>query len=140
MKRDGDTALYVISVAADLAGVHPQTLRLYERKGLLDPARTRGGTRRYSDADLERLRHISELTAAGVGLEGVRRILDLERQLNALGAELEYTRQRLAEAEMRQQAAASRALVPYRPDAVWWAVPRPVPRRHSTRERLVNTT
>lgn len=83
MKRDRHTALYVISVAAELAGVHPQTLRIYERKGLLDPARTPGGARRYSDADLERLRHIGELTDAGVSLEGVRRILELERQLRA---------------------------------------------------------
>jgi len=89
-------AVYVISVAAELAGVHPQTLRIYERKGLLDPARTTGGTRRYSDADIERLRRIQELTSAGVNLEGVRRILALERELaraeDQLRAALEATR------------------------------------------------
>ena len=115
MKRDRRTALYVISVAAELAGVHPQTLRLYERKGLLDPARTPGGARRYSDADLEQLRRIGELTDAGVNLEGVRRILGLERQLSAVRAELERTRARLAEAERRGRTAGHLELVPYSP-------------------------
>ena len=68
-------AVYVISVAAELAGVHPQTLRIYERKGLLDPARTAGGNRRYSDSDLDRLRRIAELTDEGLNLAGVRRVL-----------------------------------------------------------------
>lgn len=74
-------ALYVISVAAQIAGMHPQTLRNYERSGLLDPSRTSGGMRRFSDADLARLRRIQELTNEGVNLEGVRRILDLEAQV-----------------------------------------------------------
>lgn len=74
---DRDEAVYVISVAATLTGVHPQTLRIYERKGLVEPHRTPGGTRRYSDADLERLKLITDLTAQGVNLEGVRRILEL---------------------------------------------------------------
>lgn len=74
-------AVYVISVAAQLAGVHPQTLRNYERSGLLDPSRTSGGSRRFSDADLSRLRRIQELTTEGVNLEGVKRILALEAQL-----------------------------------------------------------
>ncbi len=82
-------AVYVISVAAELAGVHPQTLRIYERKGLLDPARTIGGTRRYSDSDIARLRKIQELTNSGVNLEGVRRILALERQLEKLAGDLQ---------------------------------------------------
>jgi MerR family transcriptional regulator/heat shock protein HspR len=72
-------AVYIISVAAELVGMHPQTLRIYERKGLIEPYRTPGGTRRYSDADLERLATIQELTNAGVNLEGVRRILSLRR-------------------------------------------------------------
>lgn len=80
-----DHGVYVISVAAELAGVHPQTLRAYERKGLLAPTRTEGGTRRYSAADIERLRRIGELTGAGVNLEGVRRVLELEEQLRRLG-------------------------------------------------------
>ena len=91
-------ALYVISVAAELAGVHPQTLRIYERKGLLDPARTTGGNRRYSDDDIERLRRIQELTAAGVNLEGVRRILALERRLEQLAAEVQQVRDAAREA------------------------------------------
>jgi MerR family transcriptional regulator/heat shock protein HspR len=78
-----ERALYVISVAAELAGVHPQTLRIYERKGLLSPARTSGRSRRYSDRDIEMLRRIQELTNEGVTLAGVQRILDLEEQLLA---------------------------------------------------------
>src|SRR5438034_1328118 len=85
-------AVYVISVAAELAGVHPQTLRIYERKGLLDPARTEGGSRRYSDVDIAQLQRIQELTAAGLNLEGVRRVLALEAEVVALRGELEPRR------------------------------------------------
>jgi MerR family transcriptional regulator, heat shock protein HspR len=81
-------AVYVISVAAELAGVHPQTLRNYERSGLLDPSRTAGGSRRFSEQDLERLRRIQELTGEGLNLEGVRRVLALEAERDALRAEL----------------------------------------------------
>ena len=77
-------ALYVISVAAELAGVHPQTLRIYERKGLVEPARTSGRSRRYSDEDIELLRRIQELTTEGVSLVGVQRILALEQELHAM--------------------------------------------------------
>jgi MerR family transcriptional regulator/heat shock protein HspR len=87
-------ALYVISVAAELAGVHPQTLRIYERKGLLAPARTSGRSRRYSDSDIAHLRRIQELTNDGVSLAGVRRILTLEDELAA-------ARTRIAELEAR---------------------------------------
>ncbi len=76
------TARYVISVAAELSGMHPQTLRIYERKGLLQPARTEGRSRRYSEQDISRLRRIQELTNEGVGLAGVRRILELEAMLD----------------------------------------------------------
>ena len=76
-------ALYIISVAAELAGVHPQTLRIYERKGLLEPARTSGRSRRYSDEDIELLRRIQELTNEGISLIGVQRILALEGELRA---------------------------------------------------------
>ncbi len=79
--RDPTQAVFVISVAAELAGVHPQTLRIYERKGLLDPARTGGGSRRYSEFDIERLRRIQELTNEGLNLAGVKRVLELEAQL-----------------------------------------------------------
>ncbi|MCU1488844.1 MAG: putative transcriptional regulator [Acidimicrobiaceae bacterium] len=91
-RRPGERAVYVISVAAELAGVHPQTLRIYERKGLLDPARTIGGNRRYSDADIALLRRIQELTAAGLNLEGVRRVLALEAEVDRLRADLEQVR------------------------------------------------
>jgi MerR family transcriptional regulator/heat shock protein HspR len=74
-------AVYVISVFAQLAGVHPQTLRNYERSGLLSPERTRGGSRRFSDQDLAALRRIQELTNEGVNLEGVKRIMALEGEL-----------------------------------------------------------
>ena len=81
-------AVYVISVAAELCGMHPQTLRIYERKGLVQPARTTGGSRRYSDADVELLRRISELTSEGMNLAGVKRVLLLEARVAQLEAEL----------------------------------------------------
>ena len=84
-------AVYVISVAAELAGVHPQTLRIYERKGLLDPARTMGGSRRYSERDIARLRRINDLTAAGLNLAGVKQVMELEDELVSLRAELVAT-------------------------------------------------
>src|ERR1700722_20135578 len=90
--NDANRAVYVISVAAELTGVHPQTLRIYERKGLLDPSRTSGGSRRFSDADLTRLRHIQQLTATGLNLEGVRRVLELENELGRLRDELDEAR------------------------------------------------
>lgn len=87
--RQAPRAVYVISIAAELAGVHPQTLRIYERRGLLDPARTGGGSRRYSDWDIARLRRIHDLTSAGVNLEGVRRILALQAEVARLRADLD---------------------------------------------------
>ena len=81
-----DRAIYVISVAAELAGVHPQTLRIYERKGLLRPQRTAGNTRRYSERDIALLQRIQVLTNAGVNLAGVMRILALEQELDTLRA------------------------------------------------------
>jgi MerR family transcriptional regulator/heat shock protein HspR len=89
MRISRDRAVYVISVAAELAGVHPQTLRIYERKGLLDPARTGGGSRRYSEADIARLQRIQELTTEGLNLAGVKRVLELEEEARRLQAELE---------------------------------------------------
>lgn len=96
-----DQAVYIISVAAELAGVHPQTLRIYERRGLLEPYRTPGGTRRYSDEDLERLGLIQELTADGVNLEGVRRILALREENKRLQSQVDRLRRLLGEAETR---------------------------------------
>ena len=83
---------YVISVAAELAGGHPQTLRIYERKGLVEPARTAGGSRRYSDADIALLHRIHELTGEGLNLAGVDRVLALEARVAELEAELEDSR------------------------------------------------
>src|SRR4051795_3822143 len=82
--RDPTHAVFVISVAAELAGVHPQTLRIYERKGLLDPARTGGGSRRYSELDISKLRRIQELTNEGLNLAGVKRVLELEAHVAEL--------------------------------------------------------
>lgn len=79
-----DVPVYVISVAAELTGLHPQTLRAYDRMGLVRPGRTGGGGRRYSWRDIEMLREVAELTASGIGLEGVKRILELENQVTAL--------------------------------------------------------
>jgi MerR family transcriptional regulator/heat shock protein HspR len=100
-----DAAVYVISVAAELTGLHPQTLRTYERLGLITPGRTGGGGRRYSHRDIELLRQIADLTSSGIGREGVRRILELQDRVVALAqrneelvAELEATREALRRA------------------------------------------
>ncbi len=85
--RSRDHAVYVISVAAELAGMHPQTLRIYERRGLVQPARTQGGNRRYSDIDIDRLRRIQELAAEGMNLEGIRRVMALENEVDRLRVE-----------------------------------------------------
>jgi MerR family transcriptional regulator/heat shock protein HspR len=99
----------VISVAAELTGLHPQTLRTYERLGLITPGRTGGGGRRYSAHDIDLLRHIATLTANGIGIEGVRRIMDLENQVEALrtrvrelAAEVEIARQTLTASRIAQ--------------------------------------
>jgi MerR family transcriptional regulator/heat shock protein HspR len=86
--RSEDRALYVISVAAELAGVHPQTLRIYERKGLVEPQRTVGRSRRYSERDIRRLQRIQELTNEGVSLAGVKRIIAMEEELEAARDEI----------------------------------------------------
>ena len=91
--RAANHAVYVISVAAELAGMHPQTLRIYERRGLVNPARTGGGNRRYSDADIAVLRRISELASEGMNLEGIRRVMALEMENSRLRSELEQARE-----------------------------------------------
>lgn len=91
-RRSSAHAVYVISVAAELAGMHPQTLRIYERRGLVSPARTDGGNRRYSDDDIERLRRIAELAAKGMNLEGIRRVMELEWEVAQLRAQLAEAR------------------------------------------------
>ncbi|MXZ68442.1 MAG: MerR family transcriptional regulator [Acidimicrobiia bacterium] len=85
-------AVYVISVAASLSGMHPQTLRIYERRGLIEPFRTPGGTRRYSDADLERLSLIQNLTRQGINIEGVKRIIALRKENRLLRDEVRRLR------------------------------------------------
>ena len=104
-------AVYVISVAAELAGVHPQTLRIYERKGLIEPGRTQGGSRRFSDADIALLRRIQDLTNDGLNLAGVKKVLALE-------AELERTRAEVAELRIRAAEDVDRVHRQYRRDLV----------------------
>jgi MerR family transcriptional regulator/heat shock protein HspR len=101
-----DAGVYIISVAAELAGVHPQTLRTYERKGLLRPKRTSGGTRRYSERDVARVQLIQQLTQEeGVNLAGVLRILRLEDEVDRLRRRLERAQRELEEARAESQAA-----------------------------------
>lgn len=105
-------AVYVISVAAELAGVHPQTLRIYERKGLLEPGRTQGGSRRYSEADIALLRRIQDLTNEGLNLAGVKRVMALEHELERSRAEVDELRSRAAEDVDRVHRQYRRDLVP----------------------------
>ena len=116
-----ETAVYVISVAAELGGVHPQTLRMYERKGLLSPQRTSGNTRRYSAEDIQRLRRIQELTqGAGVNLAGAKLVLRLEEQMERMRRELNEMASRVQELEadvardMRRMARQAGEIVPAR--------------------------
>jgi MerR family transcriptional regulator/heat shock protein HspR len=90
---DLDKGLFSISVAAELAGLHPQTLRIYEREGLLDPARSAGGTRRYSQNDITRLHEICALTSDGLNVAGIRRVLALQAETQQLKAELDRLKQ-----------------------------------------------
>ncbi len=112
--RRSPQAVYVISVAAELAGVHPQTLRIYERKGLVEPARTEGGSRRYSDDDIRLLRRIQDLTDEGLNLAGVKRVLDLEAELARLQRELEQARTEAHVAVEETHRQYRRELVPVR--------------------------
>ncbi|MGH9274372.1 MAG: heat shock protein transcriptional repressor HspR [Acidimicrobiales bacterium] len=112
MANPTQRAVYVISVAAELAGLHPQTLRIYERKGLVDPARTGGGSRRYSDADIAQLRRIQELTAEGLNLAGVQKVLELEAQLDEARRELARALEGAAAAVQQTHRQYRRDLVP----------------------------
>jgi MerR family transcriptional regulator/heat shock protein HspR len=107
-------AVYVISVAAELAGMHPQTLRIYERRGLVTPARTQGGNRRYSDADIETLRRISELAASGMNLEGIRKVMELEAENERLRQQLADAKAEAANAVADAERRVRRDLVPLR--------------------------
>jgi MerR family transcriptional regulator, heat shock protein HspR len=122
-RRSVTRAVYVISVAAELAGMHPQTLRIYERKGLVEPARTGGGSRRYSENDIDRLRRIADLTAAGLNLEGVRRVMELEDEVVRLQDELDDARRQAVEAVERTHRQYRRDLVPLKQSPVLWRRP-----------------
>lgn len=112
--REHHQAVYVISVAAELAGMHPQTLRIYERRGLVTPARTTGGNRRYSDADIARLRRIADLAATGMNLEGIRHVMSLEEENARLRDEVSQLRHNLIEAVNALETRSRGALVPLR--------------------------
>jgi MerR family transcriptional regulator, heat shock protein HspR len=112
--RHRTQAVYVISVAAELAGMHPQTLRIYERRGLVNPARTQGGNRRYSDADIEILQRIAELAEQGMNLEGIRRVMELEHENARLRDELATARQTAEQAVDSAERRQRRDLVPLR--------------------------
>jgi MerR family transcriptional regulator/heat shock protein HspR len=107
-----DTPVYVISVAAELSGLHPQTLRQYDRLGLVTPGRSAGGGRRYSARDIAHLREVQRLTAMGVGLEAVKRVLELEDQVAALRARVQELEDELARTADRVHASYRRDLVP----------------------------
>jgi MerR family transcriptional regulator/heat shock protein HspR len=117
---DPTRAVYVISVAAELAGVHAQTLRIYERKGLVEPARTPGGSRRYSDLDIALLQRIQELTNEGLNLAGVRRVLELERRVEELRAEVDELREQAQNARAEAHRQYRRDLVPLQQAIVPW--------------------
>lgn len=118
----GERAVYIISVAAELAGVHPQTLRIYERKGLVRPARTAGNTRRYSEQDIDRLRTIQELTQVGVNLAGVKRILALEAEVERLRLQVRLLERQIERErrEAREERRRSVELVPFRSAVFPW--------------------
>jgi MerR family transcriptional regulator/heat shock protein HspR len=119
-------AVFVISVAAELAGMHPQTLRIYERKGLLEPARTPGGTRRYSQEDIERLQLIQELTSQGLNLEGVRRVLALQEENRTLKRKVDRLRDKLDDLEEETERRVDEVHRSYRHDIVLRSQLRPV--------------
>ena len=119
-----DRGVYVISVAAELAGVHPQTLRIYERRGLLDPARTGGGSRRYSQRDIDRLRRIHELTESGLNLAGVKAVMELEEEVARLRRPLNDVISEAREAVERTHRQYRRELVPVKQTPAPYTKPR----------------
>src|SRR6516164_8361696 len=118
LNKPSARAVYVISIAAELAGVHPQTLRIYERKGLLRPARTAGGSRRYSQADVDILIRIQELTNEGLNLAGVQRVLSLEAEVNRLQSEVDQIRSAATQAVADTHRQYRRDLVPLKQEVV----------------------
>jgi len=121
---DPTRAVYVISVAAELAGVHAQTLRIYERRGLVEPARTPGGSRRYSEIDIALLRRIQELTNEGLNLAGVKRVLHLEHRVAQLEAEMREVQASAAATVIETHRQYRRDLVPLQQSVVPWLDPR----------------
>ena len=121
---DPARAVYVISVAAELAGVHAQTLRIYERKGLLEPARTPGGSRRYSAIDIALLRRIQELTNEGLNFAGVKRVLELEHRVAQLEAEMRDLQAAATATVMETHRQYRRDLVPLQQAVIPWLDPR----------------
>lgn len=121
---DPTRAVYVISVAAELAGVHAQTLRIYERKGLVEPARTPGGSRRYSAIDIALLRRIQELTNEGLNLAGVKRVLALEHRVAQLESEMRELQAATAATVIETHRQYRRDLVPLQQAVVPWIDPR----------------
>jgi MerR family transcriptional regulator, heat shock protein HspR len=119
-RRTGSRAVYVISVAAELAGLHPQTLRIYERKGLVDPARTSGGSRRYSDDDIDQLRRVQDLTNEGLNLAGVKKVIELEAEIRRLQRDLDEMRQQMDAAVEKTHRKYRRDLVPVSQSMVLW--------------------
>jgi MerR family transcriptional regulator, heat shock protein HspR len=121
-ESEEERAVYVISVAAELAGVHPQTLRIYERKGLLQPQRTRGNTRRYSERDIRVLRQIQGLTQdRGINLAGVKMVIEMQAELEALRRRTEVLEEQLRssrraaqKAQARREAGGGGPIVPLR--------------------------
>lgn len=111
-------AVFVISVAAELAGMHPQTLRIYERKGLIDPFRTPGGTRRYSQEDIERLTLIQTLTSQGLNLEGVKQVLDLQTEVQRLRSDVSELRKAVEETRRAAERQAGEIHQSYRREIV----------------------
>ena len=135
--HETEHAVYVISVAAQLAGMHPQTLRIYERRGLLQPARTQGGNRRYSDLDIARLRRIAELTAEGMNVEGIRRVMALEAEVRRPRDEVDQLRllaaQAINAAERSEPSGNRNALMPLRQSVTVFGQVNPLLRRDRTR-------
>lgn len=132
---DIDSPLFMISVAAELAGMHPQTLRVYERRGLVRPQRSAKNTRRYSRRDVQRLRRIQELTGMGLNLAGIERVLEMEERLQEMAREIEQLHASLSRAAQDARRAVAEAergrrfeLVPLRPAALV-----PLPRRRRGR-------
>ena len=126
---DEERAVYVISVAAELIGMHPQTLRMYEREGLVAPERTPGGSRRYSDRDLQTLRKIHDLSVEGVGIAGIKRVLALQAQLEMTLTEVRELEKELEDARRETERKVMEVRKEYRGELV--------PIRHATVVRVV---